>query len=230
MTSLPRRWTRPRTDENPLWLIVLCDLMTNLMLFFLVMYSFVLQTPIKRAEWLRAFETSRLIDTQQARADALIQEFKEKDAAAALVRLVRDSGLSALADVEVTERTIRIGLRDRLIFDTARAGLNPAANRTLSELTLVLKKIPNDVIVEGHTDDVPVKSGPYRTNWELSVARSATVINLLAGEGIAPARLIAAGYGPFHPLAPNATASGRALNRRVEIVILRTPRGSNAAE
>jgi chemotaxis protein MotB len=230
MTSLPRRWSRPRNDENPLWLIVLCDLMTNLMLFFLVMYSFVLQTPVKRAEWLRAFEASRLIDTQQARADALIQEFKEKDAAAALVAVVKDSALSGLADVEVTERTIRVSLRDQLIFGTARADLNAAANRTLRELTRVLKQIPNDVIVEGHTDDVPVVSGPYRTNWELSVARSASVIGLLVREGIPPARLIASGYGPFHPLAANATASGRALNRRVEIVILRAPRGSNEAE
>jgi chemotaxis protein MotB len=230
MTSLPRRWTRARTDENPLWLIVLCDLMTNLMLFFLVMYSFVLQTPTKRAEWLRSFEAAQLIDTQQARADALIQEFKEKDAAASLVKVVRDSALSGLADVEVTERAIRVSLRDRLIFGTARADLNAAANRTLRELTLVLKQIPNDVVVEGHTDDVKVVSGPYRTNWELSVARSASVIGLLAREGIAPSRLIASGYGPFHPLASNATAAGRALNRRVEIVILRTPRGSNDAE
>jgi len=230
MTSLPARWTRPRTEENPLWLIVLCDLMTNLMLFFLVMYSFVLQTPVKRAEWLRAFAASQLIDTQQERADAVIQEFKEKDAAEALLRLMRDTRMSALADVDVTERTIRVSLRDGLIFGTARADLNAGANRTMRELTLVLKQIPNDIIVEGHTDDVPVKSGPYRTNWELSVARSASVIGLLVREGIAPSRLIAAGYGPFHPLAPNGTAAGRAHNRRVEIVILRTARGSNDAE
>ena len=230
MTALPRRWTRAPTDENPLWLIVLCDLMTNLMLFFLVMYSFVLQNPSKRVEWLRTFEASQMIDAQQTKADALIKEFKEREASAALVKLIRNSDLRNLADVDVTERTIRVSLRNQLLFGTAQADLNGAANRMLGHLTFVLKQIPNDVIIEGHTDDIPVTAGHYRTNWELSVARSASVIDLLTREGIAPARLIAAGYGPYHPLSANGTAEGRARNRRVEIVILRNARALNESE
>lgn len=230
MTALTRRWTRVHADENPLWLIVLCDLMTNLMLFFLVMYSFVLQNPDKRAEWLRAFEASQLVDVQQAKADALINEFKEKEAAAALVKLIRNSDLSRFADVDVTERTIRVSLRSQLLFGTAQADLNDASDRTLELLIVVLKQIKNDVIVEGHTDDIPVVSGPYRTNWELSVARASSVIALLTREGISPARLIASGYGPYHPLAPNDAAAGRARNRRVEIVILRNARTANESE
>lgn len=230
MKGLPSRWTRAHTDENPLWLIVLCDLMTNLMLFFLVMYSFVLQTPTKRVEWLKTFEAAQLVETPQAKADAVINEFKERESAAALVQLVRNSSLSSLADVEVTERTIRVSLRSHLLFGTAQADLKEDTNRTLGLLVLVLKEIPNDVIVEGHTDDVPITAGPYRTNWELSVGRSSSVIDQLIREGIPPARLIAAGYGPYHPLAPNATAEGRARNRRVEIVILRNTRAANEAE
>lgn len=221
MMPFLHRVTRVRAEENPLWLVVLCDLMTNLMLFFLVMYSFTLQNPKTRSEWLKAFEASQLIDTQQDRADAVVREFKETQAAAALVDLLDKSNLRKSADLDVTERFIRVRLRDQLLFGTASARLNPAAEKTLGLLAGVLKQIPNDVLVEGHSDDVPVVSGPYKTNWELSVARSASVIGLLTRDGIPPARLIAAGYGPYHPLAAGAAPSARARNRRVELVILR---------
>lgn len=221
MMPFLHRATRAQTEENPLWLVVLCDLMTNLMLFFLVMYSFTLQNPKTRSEWLKAFEASQLIDTQQDRADAVVREFKEKRAAEVLVELLDKSRLRKSADLDVTERFIRVRLRDQLLFGTASARLDPAAEKTLGLLAGVLKQIPNDVLVEGHSDDVPLASGPYKTNWELSVARSASVIGLLTRAGIPPARLIAAGYGPYHPLAAGALPAARARNRRVEIVILR---------
>jgi len=225
MIPFLHRASRVQAEENPLWLVVLCDLMTNLMLFFLVMYSFTLQNPKTRAEWLRAFEASQLVDPQQAKADAVVQDFKEKQAVSSLVGMIDGSDLRKSADVDVTERAIRVRLRDQLLFGTAQAGLTPAAGRTLASLAGILKRIPNDVLVEGHTDDVPIVSGPYRTNWELSVARASSVIAALTREGVPPARLVAAGYGPYHPLA--AGAEGRSRNRRVEIVILRgAPGGS----
>lgn len=220
MSSLLHRLTRPQDDDNPLWLIVLCDLMTNLMLFFLVMYSFTLQTPKVKAQWLQAFEASQLIDPQQTRADGVLGEFKERQAAETLVGLIKTGELANSADVDVTERMIRVRLRDQILFETAHADLNPDAAKTLGLLARVLRPIPNDIIVEGHTDDIPIVGGPYKTNWELSVARSATVIGLLTREGVPPGRLIAAGYGPYHPLATNDVHS-RARNRRVEIIIMR---------
>jgi chemotaxis protein MotB len=220
MIPFLHRATKVRAEENPLWLVVLCDLMTNLMLFFLVMYSFTLQNPKTRAEWLRAFEASQLIDNQQSKADVVVREFKEKQAAEALLSSLKSPALRDSADVDVSERTIRVRLRNQLLFPSAQAGLNADAGRTLGLLAGILKQIPNDVLVEGHTDDVPVVSGPYKTNWELSVARAASVIALLTKEGVPAKRLIAAGYGPYHPLVDNA-AGGRSRNRRVEIVILR---------
>lgn len=219
MMPFLHRAAKRQAEENPLWLVVLCDLMTNLMLFFLVMYSFTLQNPKTRSQWLRAFEASQLVD-QQSKADDVVRDFKEREAAGALVGLVKDSSLRDSADIEVTERAIRVRLRDRLMFPTAQAGLNPQASAGLIRLAAVLKQIPNEVLVEGHTDDVPVVSGPYKTNWELSVARASSVIELLIAQGVAPSRLVAAGYGPYHPVAANDRA-GRPLNRRVEVVILR---------
>lgn len=226
MMPFLHRVTRAQAEENPLWLVVLCDLMTNLMLFFLVMYSFTLQNPKSRGEWLRAFKASDLVDTQ-ARADALVGEFKERRAADALVGLLNRSDLRRSADIDVTERFIRVRLRDQLLFRTAESRLSPDAEKTLGRLSEVLKQIPNEVIVEGHTDDVPVVSGPYRTNWELSVARASSVIEVLTRDGVSPSRLIASGYGPYHPLGPNGGAADRARNRRVEVVIVR---GSAAAD
>ena len=76
--------------------------------------------------------------------------------------------------------------------------------------------------VEGHTDDVPIQTGRYASNWELSTARATTVVTyLLQDAGLAPERLSAAGYGEFHPRAPNTSPENRARNRRVDVVILR---------
>jgi chemotaxis protein MotB len=74
--------------------------------------------------------------------------------------------------------------------------------------------------VEGHTDDAPIHTTAYASNWELSTARAVRVVQMLVDEGIAPWRLSAAGYAEFHPRVPNETALARARNRRVDIVIL----------
>ena len=225
MIPFLHRAARRQAEENPLWLVVLCDLMTNLMLFFLVMYSFTLQNPKTRSQWLRAFEASQLVDVQQTQADAVVRDFKEKQAATAVSALLERPDVRKAADVDVTERAIRVRLRDQLMFGTARADLSAQAGVPLKLLAGILKQIPNDILVEGHTDDVPVVSGPYRTNWELSVARASSVIEALAKEGVPASRLIAAGYGPYHPIA--AGPAGRARNRRVEIVILRGAPGAS---
>jgi chemotaxis protein MotB len=123
--------------------------------------------------------------------------------------------------VRVNEDTFRVSLRDKLIFQTADDRLTPAAAETLAVLASVLKSLPNTVVVEGHTDNVRVVSGAFRSNWELSVGRSNSVIEDLARNGVAPNRLVAAGYGEHLPIGPNDDPPGRARNRRVEIVILR---------
>ncbi len=73
--------------------------------------------------------------------------------------------------------------------------------------------------VEGHTDDVPLNKGPYKTNWELSVARALAVVKSLQDNGVDPALLSAAGFGEYHPIAPNDSPQNRSLNRRIEIVL-----------
>ncbi len=89
----------------------------------------------------------------------------------------------------------------------------------LDILAAILKKNPGRIVIEGHTDNVPVSGPKYKSNWELSTARASSVLSVLIHQGLDPNRFIIAGYGEYRPLASNATEDGRALNRRVEIVL-----------
>jgi len=120
-------------------------------------------------------------------------------------------------------------LTDRVLFASGQAVLEPRAFPLLGKIAglLAAPTIPNDVRVEGNTDDVPIHSSAYRSNWELSSARADAVLEFLLGHGVRAGRLSATGYGAENPLATNATPVGRATNRRVEIVILRRAKGAN---
>jgi len=201
-------------EDNPLWLIVLADMMTNLMLFFLVMYAVSIQSPKAREEMARAFNANGVVDTKPSLADErAAAAFKETEAAERLKAL--------FADTTATENMIRVRLQNQILFPSALSTLSSEADEPLRKLAGVLKELPNSVIIEGHTDDVRLTHLAYKSNWELSVSRSNSVIELLVREGIAPERLVAAGYGEHRAIAPNDTAAGRARNRRVEIIILR---------
>ncbi|MBI3300214.1 MAG: OmpA family protein [Elusimicrobia bacterium] len=204
-------------EDNPLWLVVLCDMMTNLMLFFLVMYTFSIQGPKAKAEFERAFRLEEAVEA----APPAPAPAAPVDPAPALRAALAAAGLAAEAEVTAVENGVRVRLREGVLFPFGTAELAPRAAAPLAVIAGALKDAPHEVVVEGYTDDRPVLGGSYRTNWELSVARAHAVLARLAGEGLAPARLTAAGYGPYRPAAANDTEEGRAKNRRVELLILR---------
>ncbi len=109
---------------------------------------------------------------------------------------------------------------DSVLFAPGAAGIEPQGITVLGIVAEALKMIPNDIVIEGHTDSRPISTSRYPSNWELSTARATAVLRYLAGVGIDPGRLSAMGYGETHPVADNGTAEGQAKNRRVEIVIL----------
>ena len=113
-------------------------------------------------------------------------------------------------------------LTDKLLFDSGSATLQSAGDPLLSEVAGLLKVEGNHPItVEGNTDDVPIANSAYPSNWELSTARATTVVRYFIAQGVPAERLGAAGYSDLHPVASNSTATGRALNRRVDIVVQR---------
>ena len=118
-------------------------------------------------------------------------------------------------------RGLLVSIRESGTFKIGSADLSDTMRGLLGEVGLALRKIDNLVRVEGHTDDVPIHTAKFGSNWDLSTARATAVVAYLVQEsGIAPDRLSAAGYAEYHPQVANADASSRARNRRVDIIIL----------
>ena len=115
-----------------------------------------------------------------------------------------------------------INLDDRICFDSGSAKLKPDILPALNKITKILSAYPeNRIVVEGHTDNVPIHTARFRDNWELSAERALSVLNyLLKNKKLKPGRFSAAGYGEYNPIVPNNSAENRSLNRRVDIVVI----------
>lgn len=126
-------------------------------------------------------------------------------------------------ETQITRRGLVIRLlTDGVLFDSGEAKIKPRAVPLMEKIAGLLQVDEDHPInVEGHTDNVPIHSSQYPTNWELSTARASSVVRLLIADNAPADRLGAVGYAQLHPLASNSTAKGRARNRRVEIVLLR---------
>ncbi|OGR41916.1 MAG: hypothetical protein A2X35_11445 [Elusimicrobia bacterium GWA2_61_42] len=217
------RYSGHKAAENPLWLVVLSDIMTNLMLFFLILYVFNVQPESEaQAMFMSGFDKDKKVSAKEKEADKVLQKFQEEDVAKKLAEELYKAGLKDMADVQITDKQIKVNIAAPVLFASGKAALSKTSSEVLGAVAKVVVRLPNDIIVEGHTDNVPVKSGDYATNWELSAARADAVVTLMAGRYAVPEqRLIAAAYGEHRPAASNATPQGRARNRRIEIIISR---------
>ncbi len=121
--------------------------------------------------------------------------------------------------IEQNGDAVVVQLRDQLLFESASADLDALGRTTVGKVTPVLRYLEVPVVVEGHTDSRPIRSGLYPSNWELSAARAAAVVRALIDERIPPKRLRAVGYADTRPKASNETEAGRAENRRVALVL-----------
>jgi len=124
--------------------------------------------------------------------------------------------------VEITPDGVMITLRDALLFDSGRADLKPSAEELITQLAEVLKRSKaREIRIAGHTDNVPIRTPAFPSNWELSAARSLSVLHrLVEAHRLPPNRLVAIGFGEHRPLVANTTAANRARNRRVEIFLV----------
>jgi chemotaxis protein MotB len=134
-----------------------------------------------------------------------------------------DSGRLEIAQ---DPRGLVLSLPVEATFATGSADVQRDAQQLIGRIASTVQPLGNALRIEGHTDDVPIRTARYESNWELSTARaSAVVAFLIHGAGVEPARLSAAGYSEFHPRAPNDNAENRARNRRVDIVVLNRTAG-----
>ncbi len=214
-------------NKGALWAVTYGDLMSYLMIFFLVLFAFSIAKNDKQKS--RKYEES-LLNIQKAfggkasaeqleRARAMEREDKLADDIKASLD---DKDMAGLVQIESTERKVKLVLTEAILFDSGKADLKARAREVLRPIVIELQKVPNDIVVEGHTDPVPIKSGRYHTNWELSMARAYSVLEYMEQLGVDKKKLAGIGYGENRPLYDNATADGRAKNRRIEISLLKT--------
>src|SRR5580704_13439951 len=152
---------------------------------------------------------------------------RSADAPGALIRMERQvqDAMQALIDAKlVTVRResmwLEIEINTDILFPSGAGEFAPQAAPVLDKLADVLKPFPNPIRVEGHTDNRPIKTASFPSNWELSAARAASVVHEFTKAGIDPLRLEIVGFGEFHPRQPNDTVEGRNSNRRVAILVL----------
>jgi chemotaxis protein MotB len=142
---------------------------------------------------------------------------------AAQVELAMDDLVKkGLVVVRRSDFWIEVEIRTDILFPSGGARPEPYAVSVIEQLADILAPFENPIRVEGHTDNVPIKTAAFGSNWELSAARAASVVRLLSKRGVVPARLAIIGFGEYRPMASNDTLEGRNANRRVEIVILST--------
>ena len=160
--------------------------------------------------------------------DPLMQEKYKQGADQVALKKIASKVRKALSKlvseglIEVNQKAlwVEVQISDSVLFPSGSARLQDKAVVVIKKLAAILQEFPNPVRVEGFTDNVPIHTIVYPSNWELSTARAASVVRLFSTAGIVPNRLVAQGYGEYRPVASNKTAAGRARNRRVVIVVL----------
>jgi chemotaxis protein MotB len=221
----------PEQEEgSPPWLTSFSDMVLLLLCFFVLLLSFartdtsVFQSALGSVR--QALGTPQLASHEQpASAEQQAQAVEQEQARTLRARMVEqveqflsERGLRAQVEVAPDERGIVLRTRDQVLFDSGEARLKSDGLPVLAAVADLARRFHGQLAVEGHTDDRPIQTDLFPSNWELSGARSAVVLRYLLGENIAAERVHVAGYADRRPIASNDTDEGRARNRRVEFV------------
>jgi chemotaxis protein MotB len=209
------------------WLLTYADLITLLMIFFVVMYSLARLDAAKFKTFsnsvriafgggrnlLGDYEGSGMVPLPVSLPQELAVAKDDTD------QYVTMHGLQSEVNTVSDDRGLVITLQEKLLFQPGRSEVNPGARTVLAAMAKLLNTLPNYIRIEGHTDNVP--AGGNLSNWQLSTQRAAAIAQLMVDrDGVDPHRISAIGYADNRPVADNATLAGRAKNRRVEIVLL----------
>lgn len=235
----------PEKENSERWLLTYSDLITLLLTFFIILYSISQQDAAKFqavAESLNGALTgskeivgespgiSQIPGNQGFHLDVSdadkekAEQNRLKEIKKQVEEMAKKEGLQSSISVTLEERGVAIRIIDRVLFNSGFADLTPQADKILKSIGKILLSSQGQYIrVEGHTDNVPISSEKFASNWELSASRATNVLRMFTDKvGINPRILSAVGYGEFRPIAENKTDAGRSKNRRVEIVILNT--------
>lgn len=205
--------------EEP-WLVTYGDMMTLLMTFFVLLFSMSTIDPVKLEQFSDSVGQA-LGKKTKAKKYSLAEIYSD------VVKVIEEENLQDQIQVETSERGVAIKIPSEISFGIGSADLNPRIYPILNKFEDMMKKSTYPIAIEGHTDNVPIRSAMFPSNWELSAARAAQVVRYYIARGIPPERFQAIGYADTRPRAPgatiaeaNATPERMAMNRRVEIFFL----------
>ncbi len=244
-----QRRTIEHNDNADRWLVSYADFVTLLFAFFVVMYAIssinegkyrvladtmeaAFNTPPKSSKPIQIGKDIEKIAEQQNTIGVAkpikvepIKPVETQQLQMAKIAEDVEASLKPLIDknlIKVTKNNlwVEVEINASILFSSGSAQLETEGTLPLNNLAQVLKNLPNHIDVEGHTDNLTIKTPVFPSNWELSASRAASVVHLFTKQGVEPVRLSAIGYGEFRPVSDNATSDSRRQNRRVKIVIL----------
>ncbi|MCX5813451.1 MAG: flagellar motor protein MotB [Proteobacteria bacterium] len=219
------------------WLLTYADLITLLLAFFIMMYTFSKQDGQKYQEVSAHLKTiftggAGIVQKGSVSGTAPLDLMSAKSVSSNEIKkqieqeiktMAQANGLKDNFSVFSDERGIVIRIMDKAFFDEGKAELKDSAKRMLDKIIPVIKQINNHIRIEGHTDNVPINTNEFKSNWELSVRRATEVVrHLIERGGVSPQRISATGYAEYRPVVNNDSTMNRALNRRIEIIVAKS--------
>ena len=229
-------------EGAPAWMATFADLATLLLTFFVLLLSFANMDvqnfrsalgSVREALGVQ-FEhpgdrlglTTSIVELSKRESTDKLNEV-EIQLADLIRKFVKKQNMADKVDVEVGNRGIIVRVKEFVLFNSGEAELRHEATKPLQAIATLCKELELPVWIEGHTDNSPISTVRFPSNWELSAARAVATLKFLSAQGgIDRAALSVAGYAETHPIAPNDTAEGRARNRRVEFLFVRPPEQS----
>jgi len=225
-------------SDSSAWLVTFSDLIMLLLTFFVMLLA-MSSMDMKMLKDIRSElqEAAGLLDYSGSRGvsslASFIQKFQDSESRfvvdqnllsnllpsvdTKMEELIKD--LTELMDITDDERGIVLSFPENILFDAGTVAIKKEVFRVLDSIATAIDSCPNDILIMGHTDDIPIQTRVYASNWELSSYRGLSVLEyFLKEKGLSPSRFSVGGYGPSRPLDPNDSPKNRASNRRVEII------------
>lgn len=233
---------RKKSDGGASWTTTFADMTTLLLVFFVLLYSFSTIDAAKFRSFLISFQGQGILNWGDRPLEEISPTFPQEpsrnlvesegflsESGGAMTteevydlanNFISELGLEGEIVAQIDDTGVALLIKDGILFDSGKAELKPEAKEILDPVAKLLGVLKHEIWVEGHTDNRPIRTKEFPTNWELSTARSSRVIRYFVEEkNLDPKRFVAIGYGEHRPVAPNTTWENMQQNRRVVIII-----------
>ncbi len=225
-------------EETASWIVTYADLVTLLLVFFILLFSISslhvekfkkamasIQINLGESEpkiyLLKLMEpTGTTTDMEVSFEESIGKKTRQERLMQDIQEVIKEETIGDNIVVKTSGGRISMLIKGKVLFNPGAAEINPGANQIMDKIAALISEYPEYTInIKGYTDNVPISTAKFPSNWELSAIRATTVLQFLVKKGIDPRRLTATGYGELMPIASNDTEENRAKNRRVEFVL-----------